>query len=200
MSKNKSGTLTLLLTLAGIGLILFAVLGVVTDSILVARADQRAHKIVENMRMLMPDAADGVPDDRVNLTMPMLELDGENFIGLVEIPKYESALPIYGEWDTSKVSDFPCRYMGTLYDGSLILGGSDNQGQFDFTKLITNDDVIYVTDVSGIRFSFVVTEVIKTTDVSTENLTAGEADLVLFARNTYALDYTVIRCVLKNKI
>ena len=200
MSKTKSGKLTLLLTVAGIGLILAAVLGVVINGILIDRAEKRASEIVETMRMLMPDVADGGIDDRVNLTMPMLELDGENFVGLVEVPQYESVLPIYGEWKPSKVSDFPCRYMGTLYDGSLIIGGSDNQGQFDFTKLITNDDVVYVTDVSGLRYSFVVTEVIKTTDVSTGNLTAGEADLVLFARNTYSLDYTVIRCVLKSKI
>lgn len=199
MSKVNGGKLTRILTVAGIALILASVVLIGISAITEKRAEKRAGEIVETLRSLMPEAADGVPDDRVNLTMPMLELDGENFVGIFEIPKYESALPICGVWESGKVSDYPCRYIGNMYDGSLIIGGSDNQGQFDFTKLITADDVVYITDVTGLRYSYVVTEISKTTDVSTENLVSSEADLVLFARNTYSLDYTVIRCVLKGK-
>lgn len=200
MTKKSGGNFTRIFTVAGIGLILAAVLAVGINSLLIDRVAKRADELVETMRRLMPDTADGVPDDRVNLDMPMLELDGENFVGLFEIPKYQCALPIYGEWTPSKIAEFPCLYTGTMYDGSLIIGGSDNPGQFDFTKLITNDDVVYVTDATGLRYSYVVSEVIKTTDVSTANLMSGDFDLVFFARNTYSLDYTLVRCVLKSKI
>lgn len=140
-----------------------------------------------------------MPDDRIDVTMPMTEVDGLNFAGIIELPAYEALLPVYGTWDKNKVSDFPCRYMGSMYDGSLIIGGSDNVGQFDFMKVITDGDFVYVTDMTGARYAYVVTEIKKSKDASTDNLISKNADLVLFARNTYAFDYTIVRCVMQNK-
>ena len=89
------------------------------------------------------------------------------------------------------------RFSGSMYSGSLIIGGSDNPGQLDFMKLITGGDTVYLTDMTGGRYSYTVTEILKTTDVSHDNLAAGDAALVLFVRNTYGFDYTVVRCALK---
>ena len=200
MSKVNKEKITRILTAAGIILILVSVASIGISAVMEKQAAKKAEQIVTSLQSLMPETSDGIPDDRVNLTMPMLELDGENFVGIFELPKYDCTLPIYGTWDKSKVTSYPCRYMGNMYDGSLIIGGSDKQGQLAFTKLVTSDDVIYITDVTGLRYSYVVTEIVKTTDVSTENLISSRSDLVIFIKNTYSLDYTVVRCVLKSKI
>ena len=126
--------------------------------------------------------------------MAAMEVDGMDFVGIVDIPAYGRELPVYGHWEAGKVSSFPCRYTGSIYDGSLIIGGSDNAGQFDFMKLITVSDPVHITDMTGARYSYTVTDIRITRDVSTGSLRGQNADLVLFARNTATLDYTLVLC------
>lgn len=194
MKSIKGKRLTGILTVFGVALILGAVLLMVVSTAGQNSAMGKNREIVGEIYSLIPEVQNGVFDDRVNMQMPMLEIDGANFAGVIDIPVHGTLLPIYGAWDKNKVSSFPCRYSGSIYDGSLIIGGSDNEGQFDFMKWITGGDSVFVTDMTGSRYSYEVTEIVKTKDVSTENLASEEADLVLFARNTYSLDYTVVRC------
>ena len=86
--------------------------------------------------------------------------------------------------------------MGSVYDKSLILGGCDNQGQLDFMKAISISDYVYFIDTMGARYTYVVTDIEITDDVSTTNLKSKNADMVFFAGNTYSMDYTVVRCKL----
>ena len=64
-----------------------------------------------------------------------------------------------------------------------------------------NKDVCSGKLTVGIKvISFVVTVLyhntitVKVIDISTDYLTSRDADFVFFARNTYSLDYTVVRC------
>ena len=81
-----------------------------------------------------------------------------------------------------------------MHSLDLIIGGSDNEGMFDFMKLITGGDYVYVTDMSGACFSYRVSEIVQTDDPTPENLMGEDADLVLFAKNTFSFGYTVVRC------
>ncbi len=162
-------------------------------------AADEAAALVAQIRELLPQVQDSIPDERADNAMPMLEINGKNLIGILEVPAYQAQLPLGAEWDVSEVASFPCRYMGSVYENSLIVGGSDNEGQLDFMQTITGGDIVKITDVTGRRYTYVVTRIEKTSDVSTENLRTDEADLTLFARNSYGWDYTVVRCDLQNK-
>lgn len=194
MKKVKNKKLTSLLIIIGIGLIVLSVITVFSSQILQNTAYTNAKQIVSKMRYLMPETRSGYSENRADVTMPMLELDGANFIGIFDLPIYDVTLPIYAEWKKENITKYPCRYSGSVYDDSLIIGASDNQGQFDFMKIITTGDVMYVTDVTGLRYSYTVDKIEKTKDITTENLTSEDSDLVLFARSTYSFDYTIIRC------
>lgn len=196
MKNTANKKFTSILIFIGIALILVAVGLVVSSHLGSKKAQTNVKEIVSKMYSLMPDVKNSAPDNRSNTTMPMFEIDGENFVGIIEVPNFSKSLPIYGKWEASRVTDYPCKYLGSMYDGSLIVGGSDNEGQFDFVKTISNGDNVFVTDTTGLRFKYSVTDINRTKDVSTENLTSQEADLILFARNTYSLDYTVIYCSL----
>ncbi|MBR5774277.1 MAG: hypothetical protein IKY44_05415 [Clostridia bacterium] len=193
---KKKSKFRIILTCVGIALIVCAVGLFAYSQIRTRIAKSRAKEIVAQLYSLMPEVTSGAPDDRSDPTMPMLQIDGQDFVGIVEIPTYSKALPIYGKWDASRVSKYPCRYLGSVYSDTLIIGGSDNDGQLDFVKEISNGDNIHITDTTGIRYKYVVFDINRTKDVSTQYLTKTDARLVLFARNTYSLDYTVIYCSL----
>jgi len=194
MKKGK--ILTAVLLILGICLVCASVITFIIWDQSAKSAAKDAKATAEKLYSLMPEPYDSFPDNRTSPAMPMVEIDGRNYIGILEIPAYGTSLPIGSQWDSGTVSEYPCRYLGSTYDSSLIIGGSDNKGQLDFVKKISNEDLITVTDTTGQRFTYKVTDIRRTKDVSTENLTSKEADLVLFARNTYSLDYTVIRCTL----
>ncbi len=194
MSKGKGSILTGLLVAFGVLLILSAVAGIVLSGAYAKNAEKKAQAIVSELYSLMPDVKDAAPDDRVETSMSVIEVDGEDFAGIIEIPAYGTKLPVYAAWDKTKTFEFPCRYSGSVYEESLIIGGSDNEGQFDFMKLITGGDRIFLSETSGLRYEYTVTDILKTKDVSNEWLTAQDADLLLFARNTYSFDYTVVCC------
>lgn len=194
MKRNK---LTYILIVLGVLLIAAAIITMAVTMISQNQAAKRASEIADDLYALMPDVKNSAPDGRGNVTMSMIEIEGANYVGVIDVPLYNASLPIYGMWETSKVDRFPCRYMGSMYDGSLIIGGSDHEGQFDFLKLISEGETVYVTDTTGARYHYVVSYIEITKDVSTEHLTAEESDLVLFARNSYALDYTMVCCKLK---
>ncbi len=197
MSKPriKVSTITLLL---GVLLIIIAMVLLIMTQMSQKQAAYDSKEIVTQLRTMMPEVHDEVPDDRVNMMMPAMTLDGISFCGIIELPIYNTELPIRQSWDKTAALYVPCKYLGSLYDGSLIIGGSDKHGQFDFMQQITKGDCVYITDMVGGKYSYTVSVVKKSSNVSTDYLKSMDADLVLFARNTYSLDYTVVLCKLGN--
>lgn len=180
--------------LCGVLLLLAAIVLLIAAQVSKKQAVRDSERIVATLYDLMPQIHGEVTDDRVNMMMPAMEIDGVSFCGILELPVYNARLPIRESWDRAAVLSVPCKYFGSIYDGSLMIGGSDSQGQFDFMQQITKGDRVYVTDLTGGRYSYTVSVVKKTGDVSTDYLLGINADLVLFARNTYSLDYTVVGC------
>ena len=190
----KGQRLTLTLFITGAILLLAAAGWFVWTRYSVGRYARDAEKTVETLYSLMPQITNGAPNDRANPQMSAIEVDGKNFVGIIEVPAYDRSLPIYASWDRDMISHFPCRLLGSVHDSTLIVGGSDGEGQFDFASDISIGDTVYVIDTLGVRYRYRVSNIRRTNDVSTENLTKEQAALTLFAKNSLDFDYTVIYC------
>ena len=191
--KMRNGKLTVIIAIVGALLIALAAGLMIFDTWHRSDSAKKAPDIVSEMYTLMPEVHDSVPMNRVDNTMPAMQLDGQNFVGILEVPMCSAALPIGSEWDND-VMDFPCRYTGSVYDVSLIIGGRGDAGQFGFTADISLGDRVMFTDTAGARYTYTVADIEKTDDVSLGNLSSGNFDLVLFARDEYGFEYTVVRC------
>ncbi len=181
----------------GVILVIGALALLIITRVSVPQNEKNAKEIVSEMYGLMPDVKNAYPDGKGDTVMPSMELDGTDFSGIITIPLYETELPVCNEWNKDQVGKYPHRFTGSVYDNSLIIGGSDNVGQFDFMKNISVGDYVSFTDTTGGCFSFTVSSIDITDDVSLEQLTSNESDLTFFARNSYGFDYTIVRCKLK---
>ena len=159
-------------------------------------AASAAAELAAELEETMPPRSAGLMDSYTNMDMPALSLDGQDFIGTVAVPAFQIVLPIAADWDSGKVSSFPCRFWGTVYDGSLILGGADRKGQFDFLDQIQNDDSVLVTDMTGTQFSYRVSDILRSGSAQADVLLDDSSDLTLFARNARSLEYIIVRCVM----
>jgi len=154
-------------------------------------------EIVQTMERILPERRQETQDPGWTIDMPALEIGGEDFIALLEIPAYGLKLPVCGVWDKDTVVSHPCRFCGTAYNGSLVLGGSDQPGQFDFFDVIQNGADITVTDMTGGVFSYVVERVDRSDSAQAEILADAAWDLTLFVRDAQLLEYIILRCVVK---
>lgn len=180
-------TLGCLLILGSMGILLFS-------QFRAKKAQEDAAKITEKICAILPPRSVGVMDTYTCTEMPVLQIDGRDFVGLVEIPTFGVTLPIYNAWDAAKTTDYPCRFCGTVYDGSLVIGGADQQGQFDFLDRIELGNVIKVVDMTGGEYEYTVTRVDRSKTAEADILIDDSCDLTLFVRDTYSLDYLIVRC------
>jgi len=185
MKKNGLLISGILMVLCSLGIFLYM-------QIQQNRADEQTQVYLQQMQKSMPEVKDAFIDERNNKDMPVLEVAGNDFVGILEVPLYEVSFPIGSRWQEGELIDYPCRFWGSVYDGSMIIGGSERKGQMAFMKDISIGDEVFVTDMTGARYLYTVSWIEKTKDVSIEYL---ENDgLTIFARNPYGFDYTVVRC------
>ena len=189
MSRVKKLTILLgaLLLLTAAGLFLFQQIGA-------AQAEKKVETLLEALYAALPEIKPGTPDDRVDVSMPVLEAEGVNFAAILEVPMFDCKLPVSSPWSEKKLRSYPCRFYGSLYDGTLIIGGSDQTGQLDFLERIDIGHTVMVTDMTGARYSYAVYRVDRAGHADAEVLMKEEASLVLFARDSFSLEYIIVRC------
>ena len=119
-------------------------------------------------------------------------------IGQINIPKVKINYPIISETNNTLMKIGITKYWGCNPNevGNMCLVGHNyrNDGKF-FSKLhyVTNGDLIYVTDLYGLTYKYVVykTMIVDPYDTScTSQLTDGRMDITLITR----MDITLITC------
>ena len=153
---------------------------------------QKMGNCVDIIRSLIPEVQSTVLEERRDNTMAVLSLDGTDFVGMLEMPRYGSVLPVCASW--GMVSKYPSCLSGSIYDGTMQIGGTSQEGQYDFYREISLGDDVYFTDMEGNRYSYAITGIRYEKHADQTTLQREEAALTLFIKNIYAFDYIVIYC------
>jgi hypothetical protein len=158
-----------------------------------AREENREH--AAQLKSLLQPRVPGVTDQFTAMDMPVLQLDGRDYVALLEVPAFSVALPVRSTWGTLASQACPSRFSGTVYDSTLVIGGSDRQGHLDFLSAIENGDLVLVTDMTGAQFTYRVSRITHSRTASAQMLLQDNADLTLFAWDSTSLEYVIVRCV-----
>lgn len=123
-----------------------------------------------------------IPDYLLNpdMEMPVENIDGIDYIGVLRIPTLELELPIISEWSYQKLKIAPCRYSGSAYQDDLIIAAHNYNSHFGNLKNLRDGDTATFTDMDGNVFTYemVELEILQPTDI--EGMESGEWDLTLF--------------------
>lgn len=198
MRKKLSGKLPLICILLGAVLILCAVSLAVYTEISGDRAQENTARILERAQALLPETVDHVPQERGNNSMASMEIDGVNVAGILEVPHYGRVLPLGAIWDTGLVASMPCRFTGSIYDGSLIIGAVGEQGQMEFAAQLEVGAEIRLTDMEGGRYTYRVAAIHHAQHATLEKLQSGDFPLTIFVKNPENAEYLLIRCETKS--
>lgn len=158
------------------------------------KAQKTSADTVALLEEILPPKSLGVVDNYSSMQMPCLEIDRIEIVAVLEIPDWNVALPIRNSWDAKTLISGPQRFAGTVYDGSLIVGGMDQVGQFDCLKKLDIGNTIIITDMTGAQFSYTVERVERKKSADIEVLADTQSNLSLFVRDVSSMDYIIVRC------
>ena len=131
---------------------------------------------------------------RIYPEMDTEEIDGNLYIGVLEIPALDISLPVMADWDYAKLTVAPCRYAGSYYTKDLVISGHNYPEHFSPLKSVGLGTDVYFTNVNGAVYHYKVTnrEIVQPTAI--EEMITGDWDLTLFTCTTGGRTRCAVRC------
>lgn len=183
------------LIIIGVVLVVLGTSLLLTSRVSFKKTQQNAQKIVGEIEALFPDRVDGVIEDFSTLEMPVLDIENQDIVGIIEIPKFNIKLPVKNDFSSKVIGSLPMRFSGSAYDGSLIISGSDNQNQFNCAEKLDIDDSVNVVDMTGAEFTYKISEIFRSKSATADSVET-KCDLMLIIKLENAFEYVVVCCTL----
>ena len=190
-NKNKTTLLKVCIT-TGICLVVAGALALVFWQGNITLSKQKAESYVSALTALIPEPQGATAEERRDNNMSVLSIDGKDFVGMLEMPRYELVLPICAEW--KNINRCPCRFSGSVYDKSMQIGATTQNGQFDFYRQISVGDTVKFTDVEGNVYTYAITNLRYERRADKAALEREDSALTLFVKNIYGFEYLIISC------
>jgi sortase A len=175
----------------GLALVLFAGLIVYNNYLESSSAGEASEVDLASVLAQMPDV---VLDADYEGDMPVVDVDGRSYIGIVEIPSLGLILPIQNEWSSENARVSVCRYQGSVYDNDLIVAGHNYVEHFGNLNQLTTGDEVIVTDMNGRSFYYQVSNIETLGSYDVDEMESGDWDLTLFTCTVGGASRVTIRC------
>ena len=173
--------------LLGCALLLAAAVLLVFQLAAEHRVRERIQVISDELSTLLADRTVGFSGIQSDPRMAAAELEGERVCGLLEYGN--DTMPVFAEFDRINAAKRPAVYSGSAYNGSLVLGG--NEENFGFLQTLAGGETIKFIDMLGRAFVYQV-ESIRHAEILSDGLAAESAALTLFVKIDGT--YLIARC------
>lgn len=169
------------------------------------RAERASQHIIQEMDIgqALVEALDREPDD--DPEMPVIEVEGYYYIGILEIPSLQLTLPVMDRWDYTRLKISPCVYSGSYKTDDLVICAHNYARHFSPVKRIDIGADVYLITVDCRVYHYQVTNretlqpgavenMIENTNNTTDETVTNEWDLTLFTCNTGGQTRCAVRC------
>ena len=126
--------------------------------------------------------------------MPVIEIDGNRYVGYIEVPVLELNLPVLESWSYPNLKISPCRYTGSVYHDDMVIAAHNYQRHFGGLKTLSAGDEVRFTDGDGNVFVFQVATLEQLDPTQVEDMTESEWDLTLFTCTIGGRQRVTVRC------
>lgn len=132
-----------------------------------------------------------------DMDMPVAVIDGEAYIGILEIPSMDLKLPILKYLTNANLQNAPCRYEGSAYLDNMIIAAHNYRNHFGQISGLAMGSEVRFTDMAGNVFSYQVSEQEIIGGYDIPSMKNGDWDLTLFTCTYSGQSRVTIRCVRK---
>ena len=124
-----------------------------------AHAGAEAQTVVADLQQKVetpePEAESGPLDPE----LPVVEIDGNEYVGEISIPAIGIDLPVMSEWSYPRLKIAPCRQFGSSRTDDLVIAAHNYESHFGKLTSLTAGDSVTFTDMDGIVNEYVVNKV-----------------------------------------
>lgn len=135
-----------------------------------------------------------------DMEMPVAEIDGREYIGVLGIASLNLKLPVLSGWSYPGLRVAPCRYKGSAYSHDLIVAAHNYSSHFGNLKTLEPGEEVLFTDVQGNQFFYEVAEMEELPGTAVEDMEAGEWDMTLFTCTLGGRSRVTLRCRLLSSV
>lgn len=137
-----------------------------------------------------------IPDYMLNpeMDMPVKKVQGNYYIGVLEIPDLELELPIISQWSYNRLHTAPCRYYGSAYLDNMVICAHNYDRHFGRLETLGVGSPITFTDSDGNVFRYKVGSIEILKPRETERMKESEWDLTLFTCTIGGRTRVTVRC------
>lgn len=142
MNKKKWFRLLSILFIGG------AVLLIARNTYLDVSARKRAEQVVAEIKEEQVESESFPVEEKEQLIFEK-EVNGEPFIGYLEIPKLNKEIPVTAEWDEELLKEYANLYSGRYYTDPLIIMATNYKAYFGEISTLEKGDQVFLVDVVG---------------------------------------------------
>ena len=135
-------------------------------------------KVVEQTQSAA--SAPAIDTSSLDPELPVVELDGYEYVGTVSIPAIGIDLPVMSEWSYPRLKIAPCRQFGSSRTDDLVIAAHNYESHFGKLTSLTAGDSVTFTDMDGIVNEYVVNKVEVLDPHSVEEVEHSGYALVLY--------------------
>lgn len=185
----------------GLACIVFGIALVASAAALISYnvyVDNKAAKgIDEIINQISIDAVQEAQPDYIlnpNMEMPIISVNGVDYVGKISIPELELELPVISDCTYPNLKIAPCRYSGSAYLNNMVIAGHNYSSFFGTLKNISTDNKIVFTDIDGNVFMYEVDDIQVLLPTDIENMIVSDWDLTLFTCTVGGRTRFAVRC------
>ena len=144
-----------------------------------------------------PQETEPKPDYVLNpdMEMPVVTVEGRDYIGLLSIPALELELPVRRDLTDGALKLSPCRYAGSVEDGGLVIAAHNYARHFAKLSALRPGDLIRLTDADGNVHDYAVAQTETLGGDAAAEMTDGRWDLTLFTCTYGGKSRLTVRCI-----
>lgn len=192
MNKQKnSGAASIA---AGLALIVAALLLTVYNGWDAARAGQAAQAALLALTEQMPETILPALPTEPDAALPTVEIDGNRYIGTIEIPALSLTLPVMEACTEENLKTAPCLYSGSYRTDNMVLAGHNYQKHFGAIKWLAAGSAVCFTAADGARYSYTVEQVETLPGDAVEEMIDSDWALTLFTCDMSGQNRCAVRC------
>ena len=176
----------------GVVLILSALLLFLYNEFEDRRAGQQAELLMDEIHSAMADVTES--QETLPAEMPVVEIDGYEYIGYLSIPDLELELPVMSEWDYNCLKVAPCRHFGSSRTDDLVIAAHNYKRHFGpLSKLDIGAEIIF-TDMEGIENRYALQELSTLAPDAVDAVQNSGYDLVMYTCTSSGATRVVAFC------
>lgn len=160
-----------------------------TAAVLLQQLEDKTPQI--DMDVQEPEAEAHEPVDPV---LPEKKYMGYTLLGSISVPSVGIRLPVLDQWSEDMLKIAPCRYLGSLSGGDMVIMGHNYKSHFNPLHRIEVGAEVEFENTIGRVFRFRVAKIEYLHRTEGEKLPNGEYPLTIFTCTPGGLERIIVRC------